>query len=412
MTTHITISQPTPYTASATGETCILDANVRISSGTAPGAFNDTMASDITFEVKGTLYAAGALSGIYSQSSNAHFVIDQSGIIIAGYGIYLTSATPADIDNAGYIGGTYDGIIVASESGQIVNSGAIVGTLYGIEFVTSTTRTNFSIDSNALIAGANAISMGAQHASITLGADSRVMATAYGILNNGTDMVLKNAGTIADSGGTAAYQGSAGVDSVTNTGEIVGDVNLGDGADKFRESGTGHVIGIVAGGLGDDSYFLSSNKMRISETNMEGTDTVRVSGSYSIADEGEVENLVLLGKAKINATGNEYANIVKGNAGINHIDGGLAADRLSGGKGDDLFVFTKGSSNDTITDYVDGHDHIRISGFDTFNAFKDLVITKQAGDVLIDFGSEMAGDSLLVEHAKLKDFDKSDFVFA
>ena len=237
------------------------------------------------------------------------------------------------------------------------------------------------------------------------------MATTYGVLNNGADMVLKNAGTITASGGVAAYQGSTGVDNVTNTGEIVGNVNLGDGADKFRESGAGHVVGIVAGGLGDDTYFLTSNKMRVSETNGEGTDTVRASGSYSIANEGEVENLILVGKAKINATGNEYANVVKGNAGINHIDGGLAADSLSGGRGDDLFIFAKGSSGDTITDYIDGHDHIKISGYDTFHAFNNLVITRHADDVLIDFSGEMAGDSLLIEHAKVKDFDKTDFVF-
>ena len=128
MTTHIP-SQNTTYTASTTGETYILDPNVRVSSATVPGAFNDTAAaSDITFEVGGTLYATVALSGIYSQSSNAHFVIDKSGIIIAGYGINLTGATPADIDNAGYIGGSYDGIYAASESGTIVNSGSIIGT--------------------------------------------------------------------------------------------------------------------------------------------------------------------------------------------------------------------------------------------------------------------------------------------
>jgi Ca2+-binding RTX toxin-like protein len=411
VTTHIP-KQSMTYTASTNSETYIVDPNVSVSSFNAFGAFVDPMGlNDITLEVAGSLLGSGTSSGIYSQSTNAHFRIDDSGIVIGADGIALLGLSPADVNNAGYVGGT-NGIYVLSLSGNITNTGSIIGTTYGIMLVTSASRTTFTIDNSGLIAGNVGIDMNAQQGTVTLDADSRVMATTYGVLNQGGDLKLTNAGLITSGGGIAGYQGSAGVDNVTNTGKIIGNVNLGDGADHFTQTGTGNVVGAVDGGLGDDVYLLSSNKMRISETNGNGTDTVKATASYSIANEGEIENLTLVGKKNLNGFGNEYANTVTGNKGVNHLDGGTGADILIGGKGDDVFVFNKGSGNDTINDYVDGHDQIKISGFDTFHAFKDLVITQNGANVFIDFGTEQATDTLMIENAKVKEFDKGDFIFA
>jgi Ca2+-binding RTX toxin-like protein len=409
---HIDSNQTMTYVVATSDETFILDPNVRMSTTTDPGSFNDTAAaSNITFEVAGTIIASSRFSGIFSESKDAHFVIDASGVILAGIGLSLINTSPADINNAGYIGGSFAGLYLVSYSGSIVNSGSIIGTNMGIYFLTSAARASFTIDNDGLIAGDTGINMVAQQATITLGADSQVMGVATGIFNAGTNLTVINDGVIAASGGVA-YQGSAGVDNLTNTGKIVGNVNLGDGADRFTESGTGNVVGIVSGGMGDDNFVLSSNKMRVSETNGEGADTVRASASYSIANEGEVENLKLIGKNKLNAIGNEYANTITGNKGANHLDGGAGSDILIGGKGDDLFLFAKGSGDDVINDYLDEHDRIRIIGFDTVRAFKQLVITQDGSNVSIDFGAESATDTVTVHNATVKEFDKGDFIFA
>src|SRR5262249_35666436 len=51
-----------------------------------------------------------------------------------------------------------------------------------------------------------------------------------------------------------------------------------------------------------------------------------------------LENLVLLGSADINGTGNAVANQLTGNAGNNLLDGKAGADSMAGGAGNDVYV--------------------------------------------------------------------------
>ena len=50
-----------------------------------------------------------------------------------------------------------------------------------------------------------------------------------------------------------------------------------------------------------------------------GTDTIFSSVSFTISP--NVENLYLTGSSNINATGNNDANVIRGNSGENNLDG-------------------------------------------------------------------------------------------
>ncbi|KQP02752.1 hypothetical protein [Methylobacterium sp. Leaf93] len=116
------------------------------------------------------------------------------------------------------------------------------------------------------------------------------------------------------------------------------------------------------------------------------TNLVKTSVSYSLAGT-YVENLTLTGTGNLNATGNSLANVLKSNTNANFLDGGLAADTLTGLAGKDTFVFSTklGFSNiDHVTDFSALDDTIQLSksvfaalsaGPLAVSAFKDLGVT-------------------------------------
>ncbi|OYW89764.1 MAG: hypothetical protein B7Z23_11230, partial [Pseudomonadales bacterium 32-61-5] len=140
------------------------------------------------------------------------------------------------------------------------------------------------------------------------------------------------------------------------------------------------------GSSGNDTYIVDSTGDQVLESSPlssnrdhGGTDLVRSSVSFDLGTEGAiyVENLVLTGTADINGLGNEFGNVITGNAGANTLSGGGGRDILTGGDFTDTFVWTNMSdfggktakTADLITDFSKGDfDLIDLSGVDAVSA--------------------------------------------
>ena len=195
---------------------------------------------------------------------------------------------------------------------------------------------------------------------------------------NGTGNALKN--TIRDNAGINILAGGAGNDSyvVQNTGDQVIELanegtdyvnstasfTLGANIENLVLKGTANIDGtgndrnnnligntglnVLAGGAGNDNYFVQNTGDRVVEQPGEGTDFVHTSVDFTLPD--NVEHMYLTGTADINGTGNALRNTIRDNAGINI---------LAGGDGDDSYV-VQNTADQVVelanggTDYVSG----------------------------------------------------------
>jgi Ca2+-binding RTX toxin-like protein len=165
--------------------------------------------------------------------------------------------------------------------------------------------------------------------------------TVYGGLGN--DLLLGGEGvdhlygqqdsdTIYGGAGNDLLEGNDGNDSL-----------FGDDGDDMLDGGAGQDV--MSGGLGDDTYIVEDLGDICIEAANGGTDTINTSLSTVLSD--NIENVMLVGNANLDATGNASNNSILGNSGNNHLYGGAGNDFLRGGKG-----------NDTL-DGGDGQDDLR-----------------------------------------------------
>nr|WP_246805571.1 calcium-binding protein [Rhizobium leguminosarum] len=159
------------------------------------------------------------------------------------------------------------------------------------------------------------------------------------------------------------------------------------------------------GGAGNDTFTVTNANQIVDESRGGGTDTVKASISFSLADQkhtvGMIENLTLTGTANLSATGNNTANILTGNDGNNSLNGGKGNDRLVGGLGNDKLIGKAGA--DVLTGGGGGDTFV-------FNVKPD----NTSVDKIRDFSSA-AGDKLMLDHSifaalSLSRFSDENFV--
>lgn len=155
----------------------------------------------------------------------------------------------------------------------------------------------------------------------------------------------------------------------------------GDGADTL-DGGIGGDA--MQGGDGNDTYIVDDMLDLVLESADQGTDLVKSSISFFLAD--DIEKLTLTGTGNIDGMGNTLNNVIIGNDGDNVLNGHAGKDTLTGGAGADTFILdwleTSSAGKDTIKDFVSGVDHIELSKL-AFTALKDYGVGKLSSNELV-----------------------------
>jgi hypothetical protein len=370
---------------------------------------------NITNEGNGSI-SSNAGRGISSTGAGAHIVNNNSistkrdGIFSSGTdaviantatigswdaaGIHSTGAR-ATITNLSTLNGGTVGVLSTGNHAKIGNYGDLGGNDVGVEIAGK----HSSLVTTAAITGDTAIAISGSDAHVTIRNEisgggkhsATIDITAAGVTH------IRNFGAVNSSLSGIAVQAGNGSERIVNTGSLNGNVDLGGGNDVFS-SLTGAVSGKVSGGSGNDTYIIGID-LGILETKHGGTDTVESRYSYTLG--ANLENLVLLGKGTMEATGNNLANHIEGNAGNN---------QLTGAGGNDVFVFAAGCRQDTIDDFTDHADRIDLSGYQGVDNFSDLRgRIHQEGDnvtIILD-----GGDLITVVHMRVSHLSDADFIF-
>lgn len=386
--------------------------------------------------------------GIYSLGDNAK--INNAGTIAAeGMGI-LSAGDAAIITNNGSITTITDfGIFSAGAQARVVNKGKIVSDEDSGIYVSGADTT--VINSGKIVSNGDPdTGIGANDANVTIVNTGTITSVNNGIYSAGTDAHITNSGkvSVVDGGSCIVVAGGdativnngkitvdsghvissyfstgsvtitnkgrmettdngffdhalrlgAAVDTIVNKGVMFGKIDLGGGNDVFDNRG-GKIDHNVIGGLGDDTLIVDSAKTKLIEDVDGGFDTVQSTVSNILSD--DVEALVLLGKGKINATGNAGDNTLTGNAGNNI---------LKGLGGADTFAFATGGGRDTIADFVAGVDKIDLSDWvfmDRDDVIDDQNTVEKNGNLVITAGK----DQLIILGVGKDDLAEGDFLF-
>ncbi len=161
---------------------------------------------------------AGAIVSI---TNNGEIFSDASTFEVEGAAIRIAAAQLATITNTGTITSTESAAVYALAQTNVWNSGVVVGRiLFGFAFAT-----------NSLVNSGSIASVAAQ---------------------GGAPLALDNSGYIGSRSYGTAVATSSGTDTVTNRGQIVGFVVLGDGNDLYDGS-LGVVTDWVYAGQGNDT---------------------------------------------------------------------------------------------------------------------------------------------------------------
>lgn len=189
------------------------------------------------------------------------------------------------------------------------------------------------------------------------GNDSVIASVSWTLGQNIENLSLTGSNALKGTGNTANNRitGNTGANTLNGAqGDdtlIGGDGNDslvgGDGADSLSGGNAQDTLvggagsNTLAGGMGDDWYWISSSTDRLGEAANAGLDQVSSTVSWTLG--ANFENLLLMGAAAVNGTGNATANQIRGNSGNNVLAGGQGMDTLTGGNGNDTLIGGLGS---------------------------------------------------------------------
>ncbi|WP_425050297.1 calcium-binding protein [Psychromarinibacter sp. S121] len=324
------------------------DAELVVESGTAVFA-TDPVANGHEVGVDGSIVALNSnaiqlFDDALGDGSN-RLDIGSNGVVrslnITGNSAIWMQGSGNVLQNAGDVSGNWGAYLQDYNSGIVENHGKMLGFYEaGIYFTSSV---NASVTNTGLVSGIAGVEFSVSSGSVHNSGEIRsTRATDAAIKANNSNGVVDivNTGLIAGVGLAVALDEFD--DTLINAGTIVGDVELGDGADVYDGRG-GSVVGQVFGGGGADLYYVDDSSAEIVEAPGGGVDEIRAETDFTLG--GFIENLRLLGSGDFAGTGNSSQNGVYGNSGDNMLfgdgsrdtmEGGAGSDTMDGGRGNDL----------------------------------------------------------------------------
>ncbi len=182
-------------------------------------------------------------------------------------------------------------------------------------------------------------------------------------------------------------------------GEAGNDTLLGGADDDYLVGGAG--ADTLGGGAGNDVAAYS-----------ESASGVTVNLQTGLGSGGDAQGDVLVSIERVYGSAFNDVIIGKANATDNIFDGGPGDDTMTGGLGNDTFMFRAGWGSDTITDFSAGAAsgdvvHLQFFGFSTFGQLI-AAATQIGADTVIDVG---AGQTLTLQNVILGNLVDGDFIF-
>jgi Ca2+-binding RTX toxin-like protein len=170
-------------------------------------------------------------------------------------------------------------------------------------------------------------------------------------------------------------QGTSAIDA---TGNSLANTLVGNAAANRLDGGGG--TDVMNGGAGNDVYVVDSSADAVIEATGGGVDLVESYATFSLSDSYEVENLTLIGAGAVNASGNKYDNVLRGNAAANVLNGRGGADTMIGGDGNDTYWVDNIGDRAIETSATGGTDTVNSAiGFSlTGQQLENLVLTGSA----------------------------------
>jgi Ca2+-binding RTX toxin-like protein len=303
----------------------------------------------------------------------------------------LNGAAGADI----LIGGLGDDVYLVDNAGDVI----VEATDEGIDQVNASVSYTLADNvENLVLAGTTALSgsgngqinvLTGNAAANTLdgggGADTLIggLGNDIYLVDDVADIVIESAAQGTDTvqsrvnytlGANLENLGLLGTEAINGTGNELNNVLTGNAAANTLSAGLGNDTlnggagaDTLIGGLGNDVYVIDDAADVSVENASEGTDTAQSSVSHTLG--ANVENLTLTGSDAIDGTGNELGNVLTGN---------VAANRLAGGLGNDVYVITD-AADIVVENAAEGTDRVQSSiDFTLGTNLENLTLTGSA----------------------------------
>jgi Ca2+-binding RTX toxin-like protein len=228
-----------------------------------------------------------------------------------------------------------------------------------------------------------------------------------------TDRVLTT-GNFTLAAGVSVEVVSAADTSLTTamnlTGNALKQTIIGNAGANTLTSGTG-AGDVLQGGNGNDIYIVNNAADTITEGSTQGTsDTARATVDYVLGAQARIEVMSTNnagGTSGIDLTGNSFVQSLTGNAGHNKLNSMGGADTMTGGSGDDSFIFTTAISNttaDTVTDFNVADDTFHIDNA----VFKKLTAGALSANAFV---SNTTGNASTADHRIIYDNNDGKLYF-